>query len=85
MAYCSGIQPGVRENILFFCHLKLIIWYIIFDVIYFIYFRCRLHNMYNLHYVPTTLGIKSWREIISGGKGKAVPLHAMEALGGEEV
>jgi hypothetical protein len=23
--------------------------------------------MYNLHYVPTTLGVQSWREIISGG------------------
>jgi hypothetical protein len=25
--------------------------------------------MYNLHYVPTTLGVQSWREIISGGTG----------------
>jgi hypothetical protein len=46
------------------------------DVIHFIYFRCRLYNMYNLHYVPTTLGVQSWREIISGGtQTKKVEYH----------
>jgi hypothetical protein len=32
--------------------------------------------MYNLHYVPTTLGVQSWREIISGGtRTKKVEYH----------
>jgi hypothetical protein len=32
--------------------------------------------MYNLHYVPTTLGVQSWREIISGGtRTKEVECH----------
>jgi hypothetical protein len=36
--------------------------------------------MYNLHYVPTTLGVQSWREIISGGtrtKKDWIPLPQM--------
>jgi hypothetical protein len=37
-----------------------------FDVIYLIYFRCRLSTVYNLNYTPTTLGVQSWREIVSG-------------------
>jgi hypothetical protein len=48
----------------------------ILGVIYFIYFRCRLYNMYNLHYVSTTLGVQSWKEIISGGtRTKNVEYH----------
>jgi hypothetical protein len=36
----------------------------------------RLYNLYNLHYVPTTLGVQSWREIISGGtQTKKVEYH----------
>ena len=50
-----------------FYHLKLIISYIILDVIYLIYFRCRLWTMYNLNYAPTTWGVQSWRENICGG------------------
>jgi hypothetical protein len=61
--YTSGIQPGVREDTLRFSFLSFktyyLIGYIILDVIYFIYFRCRLYNMYNLHYVPTALGVQS--------------------------
>jgi hypothetical protein len=46
-----------------------------------IYFRCRLQNMYNLHYVPTTLGVQSWREIISGGmRTKKVEYHSYRSL-----
>jgi hypothetical protein len=38
--------------------------------------RCRLYNMYKLHYVPTTLGVQSWSEIISGGtRTKKVEYH----------
>jgi hypothetical protein len=33
-----------------------------------IYFRCELQSLYNLNYIPTTLGVKSWREITSGGR-----------------
>jgi hypothetical protein len=36
--------------------------------------------MYNLHYVPTTLGVQSWREIISGGTWtKTVEYHWSKA------
>jgi hypothetical protein len=31
------------------------------------YFGCRLWNMYNLNYTPTSLEVQCWREIVSGG------------------
>jgi hypothetical protein len=37
------------------------------DVIYFIYFRCKSYIVYNLNYIPTTLGVQSSTEIVSGG------------------
>jgi hypothetical protein len=37
--------------------------------------------MYNLHYVPTTLGVQSRREIISGGtRTKKVEYHCFRVL-----
>jgi hypothetical protein len=39
-------------------------------MIYLIYFRCRLYATYNLNYAPTTFGVQSWRENISGGTRK---------------
>jgi hypothetical protein len=40
------------------------------NIIYWIYFRCRLQTVYNLNYTSTNLGIKSWREISSCGTRK---------------
>jgi hypothetical protein len=38
--------------------------------------------MYNLNYTPTTLGVHSWREIISGGTlPKKVEYHCLESGG----
>jgi hypothetical protein len=34
---------------------------------------------------PVTVAVIRVYNLINGKKGKAVPLHAMEALGGEEV
>jgi hypothetical protein len=52
VVYISGIQPGVRVPP---------------GVSEDILGVRRSYTMYNLHYVPTTLGVQSWREIISGG------------------
>jgi hypothetical protein len=46
------------------------------NVIYLIYFRCRLQTVYNLNYTPIALGVQSWWEITSGGTGaKKVDYH----------
>jgi hypothetical protein len=38
--------------------------------------------MYNLNYAPTTLGVQSWREIISGSmRTKKVEYHCSKACG----
>jgi hypothetical protein len=37
------------------------------DVIYSIYFICRLYTVHKSNYTPTPLGVWSWREITSGG------------------
>jgi hypothetical protein len=46
------------------------------DVIYLIWFRCRLYTVCNLNYTPTTLGVKCWRQItFEGTRTKNVVCH----------